>query len=84
MAKTAAKGISDLQIAPESESAEEEDSYDKVSSEEKTEDEDDRMRKNALDRLEQASDESIFGQVCCIFTGLYKFSLSCHALKPKD
>lgn len=63
-AKSAAKGISELQNAPESESVEEEGSSEKVSAEEKTEeDEHDRMRKSALDRLEKASDDTILGQV---------------------
>ncbi|CAA6657764.1 unnamed protein product [Spirodela intermedia] len=63
VAKSAAKGISELQTVPESESVEEEGSSEKVSGEVKTEeDERDRMRKSALDRLEKASDDTLLGQ----------------------
>ena len=63
VAQTAAKSISDMQIADEdTESSKDEEEAEDSANEKESEDDKDKIRKAALDKLEKASDESIFGQ----------------------
>lgn len=63
VAQTAAKSISDMQIADEdTESSKDEEEAEDSTNEKESEDDKDKIRKAALDKLEKASDESIFGQ----------------------
>ncbi|XP_015874300.2 uncharacterized protein LOC107411270 [Ziziphus jujuba] len=61
-AQTAAKSIADIQNAEDSESSKEEEGIEESATEKESEDENDKLRKSALDRLEKASGDSIFGQ----------------------
>uniref|UniRef100_A0A7N2R5W6 DUF7798 domain-containing protein n=1 Tax=Quercus lobata TaxID=97700 RepID=A0A7N2R5W6_QUELO len=66
VAQTAAKSISDMQIADEdTESSKDEEEAEDSTNEKESEDDKDKIRKAALDKLEKASDESIFGQANC-------------------
>ncbi|KAK9286813.1 hypothetical protein L1049_015218 [Liquidambar formosana] len=63
VAKTAAKNIADLQNMDEdSESSKDEEASGESAIEEKTEDENDKLRKSTLEKLEKASEESLLGQ----------------------
>lgn len=65
VAKTAAKGIADLQSFPEeSESYKEGDGEESAVEKEEEEDENDKQRKAALDKLEKASEDTVLGQAC--------------------
>ncbi|XP_068656846.1 uncharacterized protein [Aristolochia californica] len=62
VAKTAAKGIQDIQnVAPDTETLMEEEEPEKKTVNE-VEKEEDKLRKSALDKLEKASEESLLGQ----------------------
>ncbi|KAG9440765.1 hypothetical protein H6P81_020930 [Aristolochia fimbriata] len=61
VAKTAAKGIQDIQnVAPDTETLKEEEPEKKADDE--VENEDDKLRKSTLDKLENASEDSLLGQ----------------------
>ncbi|KAH7517918.1 hypothetical protein FEM48_Zijuj09G0115200 [Ziziphus jujuba var. spinosa] len=62
-AQTAAKSIADIQNAEDSESSKEEEGIEESATEKESEDENDKLRKSALDRLEKASGDSIFGKL---------------------
>jgi cytoskeletal protein RodZ len=63
VAQTAAKSIADMQdTAEDSESSKDEGEAEDSTNERESEDEKEKIRKSALDKLEKASEESIFGQ----------------------
>lgn len=67
VAKTAAKNIADMQnVVEDSESSKDEEESGESAIEEKTEDENDKLRKSTLEKLEKASEESLLGQVSLI------------------
>ncbi|XP_071930863.1 uncharacterized protein [Coffea arabica] len=61
VAKTAAKGVAEIQTAEDSESSKEDDA-EASAVEEESEDENEKRRKAALEKLEKASEESFLGQ----------------------
>lgn len=61
-AKTAAQSIADLQIAEENSESSKEDETETSGKEEDTEDEEGTRRKAALDKLENASEDTLFSQ----------------------
>ncbi|KAF8410587.1 hypothetical protein HHK36_003119 [Tetracentron sinense] len=68
VAKTAAKGIADMQIITEdSESSKEEEETEESATEGKNEDENDKLRKSTLEKLEKASEDSLLGQASHIY-----------------
>lgn len=65
VAEKAAKGIADIQVDEDAESSKE-DGEDHSAPDKGSEDEEDKLRKNALDKLENASEESFLGQASSI------------------
>ena len=61
-AKTAAQSIADMQIAEESSDSSKEDEIDTSGKEDDTEDEEVTRRKAALDKLENASEDTLLSQ----------------------
>uniref|UniRef100_A0A2P2JGJ1 Uncharacterized protein n=1 Tax=Rhizophora mucronata TaxID=61149 RepID=A0A2P2JGJ1_RHIMU len=61
-AEKAAKSLADMQITEESESSKEEVEQEESASDKETEDENDKMRKSTLYKLEKASEDSFLGQ----------------------
>lgn len=63
VAQTAAKSVTDMQTNEEdSESSKNEGEVEDSANERESGDEKDKLRKSALDKLEKASEESLFGQ----------------------
>lgn len=62
-AEIAAKSLADMSVAEDSESSKEEEVAEEPATEKGSEDETDKLRVSALDKLEKASEDSIFGQV---------------------
>lgn len=61
VAEKAAKSIADIQLAEDSESPKEKETEESPTKKESG-DEDDKLRKSALDKLEKASNDSFLGQ----------------------
>lgn len=61
-AKTAAQSIADMQIAEENSESSKEDEIETSGKEEDTEDEEGTRHKAALDKLENASEDTLFSQ----------------------
>lgn len=68
VAKTAAKNITDAQrMGEDSVSSKDEEEVDEHATEDKNDDENDKLKKSALDKLEKASEDSFLGQVSFCF-----------------
>ncbi|CAA3025024.1 BAT2 domain-containing 1 [Olea europaea subsp. europaea] len=67
VAKTAAKGITDIQMQAEESESSKEDETEVSANEEESEDENDKRRKLALVKLEKASEDSLLGQGLKVF-----------------
>ncbi|XP_022875738.1 uncharacterized protein LOC111394208 [Olea europaea var. sylvestris] len=67
VAKTAAKGITDMQMQAEESESSKDDETEVSANEEESEDENDKRRKLALVKLEKASEDSLLGQGLKVF-----------------
>lgn len=81
VAKTAAKSIADLQSFPEESESYKEGDGEESAVEKEEEDENDKQRKAALDKLEKASEDTVLGQACHEYRAQIKIScVSCLVL----